>query len=78
MKNCSPEQHDRLHILEPTLLLEAAQKLTEKAAEFKNWVETPFEKAADAQQRRVVITPAPKSARRARRVVALDPVQPGA
>jgi hypothetical protein len=78
MENCSPAQHDRLHTLEPTLLLEASQQLTEKAAEFKNWVETPLEKAADAQQGRVEITSAPKPARRARRVVPLDPAQPGA
>jgi hypothetical protein len=67
MENCKPEQHDLLSSLEPTLLLEAFQKGTEKAAKFVDWIETPLEKAADKLigEGRVRITPAPKPTRRA-------------
>jgi hypothetical protein len=66
--NCTPEQRDLLATLELTLLLDASQKLTEKAAELVDRVDTPLENATDAlmqQDSRVVVTPAPKRARRA-------------
>jgi hypothetical protein len=60
MENYTPEQHDSLQTLEPTLLLEAFRKGTEKSAEFADWVKTPLEKAADKLigEGRVKITPA--------------------
>jgi hypothetical protein len=71
MERCSQEKHDDLQTLDLNLLSEASQKLTEKTVEFKDWVNTPFEKAA--KQSRVVRIPKPK--RRARRD-ALNQVQP--
>ena len=79
MENCTPEQHDLLTTLEPTLLLEAFQKGEKKAAEFVDFVDIPLEKAADKLigEGRVKITPAAKPARRVpRRVASLNPVQP--
>jgi hypothetical protein len=64
MENCTPEQHNLLTTLEPTLLLEAFRKGTEKSAKFVDWVETPLEKAADRLigEGRVKITPARRRA----------------
>jgi hypothetical protein len=65
MEDCNPEQHSLLASLEPTLLLDATQSLEKKAAEFVDWIDTPFEKAADAS--RSVVTSAPKPKRRTTR-----------
>jgi hypothetical protein len=74
MEKCNPEQRKQLATLEPTLLLDAAQSLEKKSAEFVDWIDTPLEEAADAlNQKRTVVTPAPKRTRRAAK-----PVQPGA
>jgi hypothetical protein len=64
MENCTPEQHDLLATLEPTLLLEAFRKGTAKSFKFVDWVDTPLEKAADKLigEGRVRITPARRRA----------------
>ena len=76
MENCTPEQHNLLTDLEPTLLFEAFQKGEKTSATFVTWVETPLEIAADKLigEGRVRITPAPTPVRRAEH----DAVQPGA
>jgi hypothetical protein len=59
MEKCGPELRKQLAVLEPNLLLDAAQNLEKKAAEFAEWVDTPLEQAADALEQkssRVVVT----------------------
>jgi hypothetical protein len=62
MDKCDPEQRKQLAALDPSLLLDAAQNLETKSAEFADWVDAPLAKAADELQQqggRVVVTPDP-------------------